>query len=303
MRQQFITSTSIMLSGAKYQSALISKSGKYSMRLDSASQKGLSGKVENIKIGDEIRLQVWRSGKGKANGHLFLQIGTSIYTRATKAIKTEGDWELLELAFAVPMEIKGKGMFFYVINEGNEEVFFDDFSIDIKRNNGLHLTTHPDLPKINIQIKEENLENLEKKRAEAIESGILISGGEDWQKAKISWNEEEEKGKIRLKGDWTDHLYGQKFSLRVNISNDKAIGGYTKFGIQNPVSRHYLDEWFIHQMLQQEGILTTRYEFADLYINNESKGLYAIEEHFTPELLQSQGRKNGPILKFSEDDL
>ena len=299
----FKSSGSIILSGAEYQSDLNSRSGKFSLRLDSLNQEALEGNVENIKIGDNIQVQIWRSGKGKNKGILILQIGYNLFLRASEAVKVEGDWELLELSFAIPMEFKGNGIRWYLVNEGNEEVFFDDFSLDIVRNGGLVLTTHPDLPRINLEIKEDDLDKIEKKRLEAIENGVLISSDEDWVKAKISWDDDEKKGKVRLKGDWTDHLYGQKFSLRVNISKGDTLGGYSKFGIQNPVSRHYLDEWFVHQLLQKEGILTTRYEFADLYINNESKGLYAIEEHFTPELLASQGYKNGPILKYSEDDL
>jgi len=301
--EYFKTSGSIKLKGADFQSDKMARSGNYSVQLDSLHKYALQGSVENIKIGDEIHLQIWRSGKGKENGEIILQIGSHVYLSATRAAKTEGDWDLLEFDFAIPMEFRGEGMKWYVTNTGSDEVFFDDFSIDIKRNNGLVIKTHSDLPKINLEIDAEDLEKIEEKRLFAIEKGVLLSSGDDYVKTKISWNGDKSKAKVRLKGDWTDHLFGQKFSLLVNVSKKETSGGYTKFGIQNPVSRHYLDEWFVHEILKKEGILTTRYEFVDLYINDENKGLYAVEEHFTPELLISQGRKNGAILKFSEDDV
>jgi len=299
----FTTSGSINLKGADFQSDKMARSGNYSIRVDSLPKNALQGTVDNIKIGDEIHLQIWRSGIEKKNGKVFLQIGNQIYLSSSQAVKTDGDWDLLEFDFAVPMEFKGEGMRWYVANTGTEEVFFDDFSLSVKRNNGLVIKTHPDLPKINLEIAPEDLEKIEQKRLSALEKGVLLSEKDDYVKTKISWNGDKSKAKVRLKGDWTDHLFGQKFSLMVNLSKKESSGGYTKFGIQNPVSRHYLDEWFVHEILKKEGILTTRYEFIDLYINNESKGLYALEEHFTPELLISQGRKNGPILKFSEDDV
>ncbi len=299
----FITSASINLKGADFQSDKMARSGTYSIRVDSLPKNALQGTADNIKIGDEIHLQIWRSGKGKKNGKIFLQIGNQIYLSTSKAIKTDGDWDLLEFDFAIPMEFKGDGMRWYVANTGTDEVFFDDFSLSVKRNNGLVIKTHPDLPKINLEIDPEGLEKIEEKRLFALEKGVLLSSSDDYVKTKISWNEEKKKAKVRLKGDWTDHLFGQKFSLLINLSKKETLGGYSKFGIQNPVSRHFLDEWFVHEILKKEGILTTNYEFIDLYINDESKGLYAVEEHFTPELLASQGRENGPILKFSEDDV
>jgi len=300
---KFTSTSSIELSGAALQSDKIARSGKFSVRLDSINENALRGEISNIKIGDEIYIAVWRYAPGKNKGQLYVKVGHMNVFKTSTPVKKEGDWELLEVKVTMPGEFKGHKLIWYVKSIANDEVYFDDLELKLNRNNGLQITEHPSLPKINIELRADEIDKLENKRIAAIESGILITNSDDWIKTKISWNEEKKKAKIRLKGDWTDHLYGQKFSIRVNVSKDKTLHGYSKFAIQNPVSRHYIDEWFIHQLLQEEGVLTTRYEFADLYINNESKGLYAIEEHFTPELLVAQGRKVAPIFKFSEDDL
>jgi hypothetical protein len=301
--KKIMTNGSFELSGAKFRSEKVARSGSHSILLSKKGQKALKGKIDNIGIGDEIHIQVWKSGKDKKNGELVLIVGHQHYFKKTKAIKTEGDWELLEFKITMPMEFPGEEMRWYVNNLADGEVFFDDFYLNLKRNDGLVLKQHPTLPKVTINIKDERLQKIESKRQFALDKGILISDKEDWVKTNISWNDEEKKAKIRLKGDWTDHLYGQKFSLRVNVSKGKTLNGYSKFSIQNPVSRYFLDEWFIHKVLEKEGVLTTRYEFIDLYINEESKGLYAVEEHFTNELLTYMNRKESPIYKFSEDDL
>jgi hypothetical protein len=300
---KFKSSSSIELSGASYQSDKKARSGRYSVRLDSSDTKVLKGEISNIKIGDEIYVSVWRYAPGKNKGQLYVKVGHMNVFKTSKAVKKEGDWELLETTVMMPNEFKGHKLIWYVNSLANDEVFFDDLEVKLKRNKGLQISEHPSLPKINIELSDEDIDKLEAKRLSAIENGVLISSSDDWIKTKISWNGDKKKAKIRLKGDWTDHLYGEKFSIRVNVSKDKTLNDYSKFAIQNPVSRHFIDEWFVHQILHDEDILTTRYEFADLYINDESKGLYAIEEHFTPELLISQGRKVGPIFKFSEDDL
>lgn len=299
----FLCSSSIVLNGGQLKSEKITRSGKYSVRLDSKNKKALDGKIAGLKIGDELSLSIWRFSNEKNKGKLRVQIGRKLFFKEFKPVKEEGDWGLLEIDIIIPNEIVGDTLFWKVTYHGKKEVYFDDFSLRLKRNNGLVIKEHPALPRINLELSQEKIDKLEKKRADAIGNGVLVSNLDDWVKTKITWGDKNKKGKIRLKEDWTDHLYGQKYSLRVNVSKGKTLNDYSKFAIQNPSSRHYLDEWFVHKILIKEDILTTRFEFADIYINDESKGLYAIEEHFTPELLLSQGRKIGPIFKYSEDDL
>ena len=60
-------------------------------------------------------------------------------------------------------------------------------------------------------------------------------------------------------------------------------------------------EWEAHKFFNSIDILSTRYGFTPLIFNNESRGIYAWEEHFDKQLLESRNRREGPILKFSED--
>ena len=54
------------------------------------------------------------------------------------------------------------------------------------------------------------------------------------------------------------------------------------------------------EALKREGILVPRYFFVDLTVNGSYIGIMAFEEHFSKELLESQGRKESVILKFDD---
>ena len=48
-------------------------------------------------------------------------------------------------------------------------------------------------------------------------------------------------------------------------------------------------------------IIKIKYEFLELYINGEDKGLYVLEEGFGKELIERNKRRNGPIFSLDED--
>ena len=73
------------------------------------------------------------------------------------------------------------------------------------------------------------------------------------------------------------------------------------FSIQSPDTRSFLNEWVMHQFFKKEEVLTTRYTFMPVYINNVEMGIYAVEEHFEKQLLESKDKREGPILKFDEE--
>lgn len=79
--------------------------------------------------------------------------------------------------------------------------------------------------------------------------------------------------------------------------------GARKFSIQDPATRNYANEWFMHRLLEQEGLLTTHYQFIPVYINGSLSGVYAFEEHFEKSLLDRQNRPDGPIFKMDESGL
>ncbi|MDX2469861.1 MAG: CotH kinase family protein, partial [SAR324 cluster bacterium] len=122
--------------------------------------------------------------------------------------------------------------------------------------------------------------------------------------AVIEQNGETIPIKIRLKGDWTDHIStDKKWSFRIAIKGEHSFMGMKTFSIQHPQTRSWVKEWILIKHLQNIGILAPHYKFITVNINGESWGVYALEEGFTKQLLESQNRREGVIVKFNEDAL
>jgi len=154
---------------------------------------------------------------------------------------------------------------------------------------------------IDIDIKFDDFQRLAYKREIALADGILINSDEDYVPAKIRYQNRIIDVRLRLKGDWAeDNLAGDKWSLRIKVIGDNTLFGMKIFSIQDPAVRSYLNEWLYHQALKREGILSLRYEFVDISINGDHKGIYALEEHFEDRLLAHNGLREGPIIRFDE---
>ncbi|MEO1712666.1 MAG: right-handed parallel beta-helix repeat-containing protein [Bacteroidota bacterium] len=141
---------------------------------------------------------------------------------------------------------------------------------------------------------------LESQQLEALKKGILTTNPDSWVSAKMRFQDQQFALSARLKGDWADHFNTSKWSFRLRSKTGQALQGQTVWSLHAPKARYFLHEWLFHQLLQEQGVLATPYEFIRLDINQQSKGIYAMEGHFEPALLERQQRVNGPILKWDE---
>ncbi len=156
---------------------------------------------------------------------------------------------------------------------------------------------------LRIKIEEKTKQQLSNQKWKAFEEGILIVTDEHWVKGEIHSQKKEQNIpiKLRLKGDWLDHLRGNKWSFRIKVKSPNSWNRLVTFSVQSPTTRSYLNEWLFHQFLAAEDILTPRYDFVQLYLNEESLGIYAYEEHFDKQLAEYKQRREGPIIKLTED--
>ncbi len=182
------------------------------------------------------------------------------------------------------------------VTEAIEEVAAElDNEVKLYQANGL--------ANVFLDIPFDSMMALESKRQEALATGVLYASDDDFVPATLRYNNGQTLDvKLRLKGDWVDHLETDKWSLRVHITeNDGAVLGMRRFSLQAPHTRGYVNEWGYIQTLLLEGILTPRYHFVNVIINGEHKGIYALEEGFHTDLLESQGRREGIIFRLDED--
>ncbi len=166
--------------------------------------------------------------------------------------------------------------------------------------NHLAALTADDLERIHLDIKFKHLEKLRAKRREALELGSLIATNSDYVPATIRHGDRSVPTKIRLKGDALDHLRGDKWSFRVKTRNRDQLFGMRVFSIQSPAVRDHQAEPVFLEHLRREGVLTPRYRFVEVSVNGRDIGVMAVEEHFSKELLESQQRREGIIMRFDE---
>ncbi len=97
-------------------------------------------------------------------------------------------------------------------------------------------------PHIFIDVKFRHFEKLREKRDAALEQNALFTAADDLVPAKIRHLGETTKVRIRLKGDFTDHLLTDKWSLRVEVRGDKQLFGMRRFSLQAPSTKNYHHE-------------------------------------------------------------
>lgn len=157
-----------------------------------------------------------------------------------------------------------------------------------------------DVEKIIIDVKFKHFEQIRLKRKQALEQGLLISEEDDMVPAEIRYGGRTVRIKLRLKGDLSDHLAGDKWSFRIHVRGGDALFGMRRFSIQAPATRGFQSEPLFLAALRDEGVLAPRYSFIEATINGRDMGVMALEEFFSKELLESQRRREGVILKFDE---
>jgi hypothetical protein len=157
--------------------------------------------------------------------------------------------------------------------------------------------------RLTIDVKHQDFQKLAYKRDVAIETGVLLTSPDDYVPAKIRHRDKTYKIHLRLKGDWIDHLEGDKWSFRVKVRDNETLFGMNKLSLHHPRTRNFIHEWIFHEALQREGIVAPRYLFVDVVLNGKPLGIYALEEHFDKRLVENNRHREGPILKLSEDAL
>lgn len=152
-----------------------------------------------------------------------------------------------------------------------------------------------------IDIKHKHYQKLAFIRQKALERGLLRSEDNEFVPARVSYNGESAKARIRLKGDWTDHLEGEKWSFRIKLKGKNTFEGMKVFSVQHPDTRNFIGEWIYHKGLEYENLLALKYDFIKVIVNGKDLGIFALEEHFDKRLIERAERKEAPILKFTEN--
>lgn len=289
-----------LFDGGYHQSSLTAFSGQYSVLTSPKNRFALGHAINNANSDWYFRISVWRKSE-KGSGYLVAAAKDTkvLYVASNKVFeKGTNGWERIEIDVFTPLGFNGNEIKVYVWNNTTDTVFFDDLRIE-----RLSGKVYPDysLEALSIIVDTSGFIKIQKKRKQAFRDGILQTSDDDWVKGIVSDGSKLMEAKLRLKGDWLDHLNGEKWSFRIKLKKAYSWNGMRTFSVQTPAARGFLYEWVAHKFYDDQDILTSRYGFIPVTFNNRSRGLYAWEEHFEKYLLESSKRREGPILKFTEE--
>ncbi len=285
------------------QSADFAFSGSYSCKLEETGKRqyGFGYKLKNPVPGMTYKASVWlKNGEAKS---VLVAEGppkSGFYRKEPKGENKEKGWEQLEIIFSIPYKSQFDFIQIYVYSDGKGTAYFDDLTL-IPLGLLSADTEDFDLDTIRLTISDKGMKQLQEKRMEAFRNGILESAEDDWIKGHLSSKEgERKKVKLRLKGDWLNHIKGDKWSFRVKLRGGDAWNHLRHFSLHTPEARGFLHEWLLHRLFEHEDVLTTTYDFVLLELNGKPLGVYALEEHFDKVLVESRKRREGVLVKMSE---
>lgn len=289
-------------SGAKTQSAEWARSGSHSSKtpLGQGAQFGFGYKWKGAKGGETYTVSVWRFKNPGNEGRLVARAEDGFYFETDTPVEMDGQgWEKLEIRFHIPYGKPVGKVEVYVYGNGHIPIFFDDLTLE---KTATLPESHFQPQALHLQVSDKAMATLRKKREAALRSGVLENSEDGWVGARIIDSAGLEiPVNLRLKGDRLEHLEGEKWSFRLRVKAPNAWKRMVSFSVHTPAARYYLHEWLLHRMWQKEDVLTTRYDFIELFLNGKSLGIYAYEEHFEKELPEFSHRREGPIVKLNED--
>ncbi|MDX1599940.1 MAG: hypothetical protein R3191_00340, partial [Anaerolineales bacterium] len=163
-----------------------------------------------------------------------------------------------------------------------------------------NLSSDAALPTVALDIKFRHLMHLRAQRERAVAAGLLVQGEDDYVPATMRLDDRAVRVKLRLKGDMTDQFDHGRWAFRVHVKDGNHVFGMRRFSVHHPQVRDYHTEALFLKNMRSAGILAPRYRFIELLLNGENLGIMAVEEHFSTELLELQGRRESVIMKLVE---
>lgn len=290
-----------LFSNAKARSKKRSRTGKYALRLHKDNAYGYGYFIKDVKKGTVITAEVWKNSDAESGALVISEFGNNKnYSSTGHFREVEGDWGKVTAMFVAEKDYDSIQVYTYNLSE--KPTYFDDFKIGIYRNVSKPKVTSK-TKALRLEIPKSAQDSLDNFKKIALEQGVISSDLKKYVRAYIEIDGEKAPVELRLKGDWTDHVETEKVSYRIKVGGGYAYDGLRTFSIQHPQTRSFAMEWFAHQLFEEEGVLTTRYEMIPVVINGKNCGVYAMEEHFDKQLLEARKRREGPIMKFDESGM
>ena len=184
------------------------------------------------------------------------------------------------------------------VNILKKNEYIDLVKIKIK-----YLFIKPEIEKLNLKVNQKTILQIEKQRQlKKKNGGILPPQYFNMYNVQIQYNKKKIKAKIRIKGVRPIHWQNKKTSsYKIDLIGNNRLWGMEEFAVQKPITKNYAYEFLFHKFLKKTDNLYLKYFPINLYFNDDNRGIYAVEESFSKELLERQKKRNGPIFSLNED--
>ena len=109
-------------------------------------------------------------------------------------------------------------------------------------------------------------------------------------------------GKVRLHGDWKDHIGFDSGSLIQSLDvtlENGSIANFIKFKLFLPETRKFENEVILTSILRSLDFLAPRTSMTKVIVNGKESNML-IQEKVVKEMLENQKRREGPLLEGEE---
>ena len=151
--------------------------------------------------------------------------------------------------------------------------------------------------KISIDMKFKHLQRMTFNKESALKDESITENKKDITfPANLTFNNKKVGANISLYGSYLDHINSNQYSMRINVKNN-SIMGIRKFVLMNPKVRYGLYDWLGHKLMKFEDLIYLRYQFINVSLNGEDKGVYVLEELFDKILIENNQHRDGLIIR------
>ena len=298
--RQVFESDNAEFRSAEMQSADYAFEGDYSVKLDSAHKYGMSFILTDITKNEFFQASVWQK-ESKVDGALICavtgQADFTLNSRENGIYERRDGWMRHVVQFKAVTDLDSMTIYLFAGNEG-EVSYFDN--LEVKRFTERPNQELPNVGYLGVFMSDSSEGRMNNYIQKALKDEIIKDKYKEYVESFLIVDGDSIPVELRLKGDWTDHLISGNVSYRIKTKSGYAFNGLRSFSIQHPKTRNYMHEWFMHELCESEDLLSTHYSFLQVDINDKNQGIYALEEHFDKQLLESRNRREGPILKVDE---
>ena len=157
---------------------------------------------------------------------------------------------------------------------------------------------------VNLSIPKQKLQQIIEARNTVIKDyGVIDEVGDLKFPAELKINNQDfGMTDLGFKGDWSGHLNGTKWSMKIKINGKKKYHGMDYFTLQDDGARNGSNEVLFMDTLRRSGIVTPRYFYAYLKINGNPIGLMQVEERWS-SILPNSHRRNGVMLGIDDSEM